>query len=153
DPQPARGRQPTRQNSSRSCSPRFDCISRERVCFQSGRGSGGDLSGNADGLLRNTFSNANIQRLNLEGRLDDLRSGSSGFSSNMKVNGATVNLEDGVTEDGKGSKAPVEQALQPAPENRWGVWVTGFGDFVNVDSDSNANGYDFTTGGFSLGVD
>ena len=71
----------------------------------------------------------------------------------MKVNGATVNLEDGVTEDGKGSKAPVEQALQPAPENRWGVWVTGFGDFVNVDSDSNANGYDFTTGGFSLGVD
>ena len=33
------------------------------------------------------FSNANIQRLNLEGRLDDLRSGSSGFSSNMKTNG------------------------------------------------------------------
>ncbi|HME08632.1 MAG TPA: hypothetical protein VKG25_16370, partial [Bryobacteraceae bacterium] len=36
-----------------------------------------------------SFSNANIQRLNLEGRLDDLRSGSNGFSSNMKVNGAT----------------------------------------------------------------
>jgi outer membrane autotransporter protein len=33
------------------------------------------------------------------------------------------------------------------------VWVTGFGDFVSVDSDSNANGYDFTTGGFSLGID
>src|SRR5271165_4117837 len=97
-----------------------------------------------------TFSNANIQRLNLEVRLDDLRSGSNGFSSNMKVNGATVNLEDKATEDGKGSKNPVEQALQPGPENRWGVWVTGFGDFVNVDGDANANGYDFTTGGFSL---
>jgi outer membrane autotransporter protein len=94
-----------------------------------------------------SFSNANIQRLNLEGRLDDLRSGSTGFSSNMKVNGAMVNL------DGKSSKNPVEQAMQPGAENRWGVWVTGFGDFVNVDSDSNANGYDFTTGGFSLGVD
>ena len=41
-----------------------------------------------------SFSNANIQRLNLEGRLDDLQNGSNGFSSNMKVNGATVNLED-----------------------------------------------------------
>jgi fibronectin-binding autotransporter adhesin len=100
-----------------------------------------------------SFSNANIQRLNLEGRLDDLRSGSTGFSSNMKLNGAAVNLEDKATVDGKSSKSPLEQALQPGPENRWGVWVTGFGDFVNVDSDSNANGYDFTTGGFSLGVD
>jgi hypothetical protein len=33
------------------------------------------------------------------------------------------------------------------------VWVTGFGDFVNVDADANAKGYDFTTGGVSLGVD
>src|SRR5271166_1083425 len=100
-----------------------------------------------------SFSNANIQRLNLEGRLDDLRSGSNGFSSNMKVNGASVNPEDKATVDGKFSKSPVEQVLQPGPQNRWGVWVTGFGDFVNVDSDSNAKGYDFNTGGFSLGVD
>jgi hypothetical protein len=27
--------------------------------------------------------------------------------------------------DGKTSKSPVEQAMQPAVENRWGVWVTG----------------------------
>ena len=39
-----------------------------------------------------SFSNANIQRLNLEGRLDDIRSGSNGFSSNMKVNGATASI-------------------------------------------------------------
>jgi autotransporter-associated beta strand protein len=31
-----------------------------------------------------SFSNANIQRLNLEGRLDDLRSGSNGFSSSWQ---------------------------------------------------------------------
>jgi outer membrane autotransporter protein len=100
-----------------------------------------------------TFSNANIQRLNLEGRLDDIRNGSNGFSSNMKVNGATVNLEDRTDADGKSSKAVVEPILQPGPENRWGVWVTGFGDFVSVDADANARGYDFTTGGFSLGID
>jgi fibronectin-binding autotransporter adhesin len=100
-----------------------------------------------------TFSNANIQRLNLEGRLDDIRNGSNGFSSNMKVNGATVNLEDRADADGKSSKAVVEPVLQPGPENRWGVWVTGFGDFVNVDGDGNAQGYNFTTGGVSLGLD
>ena len=100
-----------------------------------------------------TFSNANIQRLNLEGRLDDIRNGANGFSSNMKINGATVNLEDRADADGKFSKSVVEPILQPGSGNRWGVWVTGFGDFVSVDADANAKGYDFTTGGFSLGID
>jgi outer membrane autotransporter protein len=31
--------------------------------------------------------------------------------------------------------------------------MTGFGDFVSVDADSNARGYDFTTGGLTLGID
>ena len=34
-----------------------------------------------------------------------------------------------------------------------GSVVTGFGDFVNVDGDGNSKGYDFTTGGVSLGID
>jgi outer membrane autotransporter protein len=97
------------------------------------------------------FSNANIQRLNLEGRLDDIRNGSNGFTSNMKVNGATVDEKAGV--GGKYSKGVVEPVLQPGLENRWGVWVTGFGDFVNVDGDGNGQGYNFTTGGVSLGID
>jgi outer membrane autotransporter protein len=89
--------------------------------------------------------------LNLESRLDDLHNGSNGFSSNMKVNGATVNDKAGP--DGKTSEAVMEPVLQHAPYNRWGVWVTGFGDFVNVDGDANAQGYNFTTGGVSLGLD
>jgi outer membrane autotransporter protein len=104
-------------------------------------------------LFEISFSNANIQKLTLEGRLDDIHNGSNGFSSNMKVNGATVNLEDKSGVDGKSSKGVLEPILQPGPENRWGVWVTGFGDFVNVDGDSNAEGYNFTTGGVSLGID
>jgi outer membrane autotransporter protein len=99
------------------------------------------------------FSNANIQRLNLEGRFDDLRNGSNGFSSNMKVNGASIDLEDRADADGKSSKAVMEPILQHGPENRWGVWMTGFGDFASVDADANAKGYDFTTGGVSLGID
>ena len=100
-----------------------------------------------------SFSSANIQRLNLEARLDDLHSGSNGFSSNMKVGGATVNLEDRADTDSKSSKSVVEPILEPGPGNRWGVWVTGFGDFVSVDADANATGYDFAIGGVSLGID
>ena len=100
-----------------------------------------------------SFSNANIQRLNLESRMDDLHQGSNGFSSNMKVNGTTVNTDDRTGGDGKSSKNVVEPILQPGPENRWGVWITGFGDFVTVDGDGNSNGYNFITGGVSLGVD
>jgi outer membrane autotransporter protein len=100
------------------------------------------------------FSNSNIQRLNLEDRLDAARNGSSGFSSNMNLSGAKVYLEqDGSVDDGKVDKNPLQPVMQPSPENRWGVWVSGFGDFVNIDGDGNGKGYDFTTGGVSVGVD
>src|SRR6266481_4146321 len=69
------------------------------------------------------------------------------------MNGGSLLGPEGKTAvDGK-SKNTLEPVLQSGPENRWGVWLTGFGDFVDVDSDSNAKGYDFTTGGVSLGVD
>ena len=121
-----------------------------------GLGSGSGVADTVEGLTalyEISFSNANIQRLNLEDRLDDIRAGSNGFSSNMKVNSANVTRDEKATVDGKSSKSVVEPILQPAPENRWGVWVTGFGDFVSVDSDANAKGYNFTTGGVSLGID
>jgi outer membrane autotransporter protein len=104
-------------------------------------------------LYEISFSNANIQRLTLEDRLDDIRNGSSGFSSNMKVNGAQVERDGKAAPDGKSAKSVVEPVLQAGPQNRWGVWVTGFGDFVSVDSEANARGYDFTTGGVTLGID
>jgi outer membrane autotransporter protein len=72
-----------------------------------------------------------------------------GFSSNIRIN---KQLPQSEGKEGKGT-APIQPVLQPAPANRWGVWITGFGDFVNVDSDFNAKGYNFTTGGFTLGLD
>jgi outer membrane autotransporter protein len=92
-----------------------------------------------------SFSGANIQRLNLENRLEDIRNSSSGAS----VTGATVYLEDKA--DGKYSKNP--PVLPPVREKRWDFWSTSFGDFVHVDSDFNAHGYKFTTGGIDLGID
>jgi hypothetical protein len=86
--------------------------SKLRRPFEAGSLNAGSLNGDLekispDGLTafyEITFSNANIQRLNLEGRLDDLRSGSSGFSSNMKVNGAAVNPQDNAIVDGKSTR-------------------------------------------------
>jgi outer membrane lipase/esterase len=43
--------------------------------------------------------------------------------------------------------------LPPVREKRWDFWSTSFGDFVHVDSDFNARGYKFTTGGIDLGID
>ena len=43
--------------------------------------------------------------------------------------------------------------MTPTPENRWGVWVTGVGEFTSVDSTDNAAGYYLETGGMTLGVD
>jgi outer membrane autotransporter protein len=102
-------------------------------------------------LYEISFSGANIQKLNLESRLDDVRNGSTGFSSNMRIQGSTVHLEDKAVVDDKFSKNPA--VLQASPENRWGVWVTGFGDFVDVDSDGNSKGYNFTSGGVGVGID
>jgi len=92
-----------------------------------------------------SFSAANIQRLSLESRLEDIRNDSGSASGT----GATVYLEDKA--DGKSSKNP--PVLPPVQERRWDFWSTSFSDFVHVDSDFNARGYKFTTGGIDLGID
>jgi uncharacterized protein YhjY with autotransporter beta-barrel domain len=51
---------------------------------------------------------------------------------------------------GKGSK----ELVPPPPENRWGVFATGMGEFTKVrDDDANARGFDIDSGGFVAGVD
>jgi outer membrane autotransporter protein len=97
---------------------------------------------------------ANIQTVNLERRMDDIRAGSRGFSaSGFAINGSTPNFSGGLSgpTGPEGKSGP--SVLQPTPENRWGVFVTGLGEFTNVDSTSNAPGFDLTTGGLTLGVD
>ena len=99
------------------------------------------------------FSDANTQRFNIESRFDDLAAGSTGFVSNVNYpkpppTGKEV-VQGKEAAEGKQIQAP----LQATPENRWGVWVTGYGDFVNVEDDGSAKGYNFTTGGVTVGID
>ena len=99
-----------------------------------------------------SFSNANIQRLSLENRLDEVRA-SWGSVNTSGAGGGIVGLRKGSSKDGKSVKNPVEPVLQPVAAPRFDLWATGFGDFVKIDSDSKAHGYRFTTGGFDLGFD
>jgi hypothetical protein len=62
-----------------------------------------------------------------------------------------VYLIDKDVGNGKSTKNP--PIPRPATVNRWDFWSTGFGDFVQVDSDFNARGYKITTGGIDLGID
>ena len=97
---------------------------------------------------------ANIQTVNLERRMDDIRAGSRGFSaSGFTINGITPNFGGGLAgpTGPEGKSGP--SVMQSTPENRWGVFVTGLGEFTNIGDTSNARGFDLTTGGLTLGVD
>jgi outer membrane autotransporter protein len=97
---------------------------------------------------------ANVQTANLERRMDDVRTGSTGFSAaGFTMNGSTPNFGGGLSgpTGAEGKAGP--SVLAPIPENRWGVFVTGLGEFTHVDSTDLARGFDLQTGGFTLGVD
>jgi len=91
---------------------------------------------------------------NLEQQLAAIRGGSTGFSSaGFAISGGATSFGPGFAgvSGPEGKSGP--PAFVPTPENRWGVFLTGLGEFTNVDSTSNAPGYDVNTGGFTLGVD
>jgi uncharacterized protein YhjY with autotransporter beta-barrel domain len=94
------------------------------------------------------FSGANTQRFNLTDRMTQIQQGSTGFVSPIAPAPPPVPTGKEI-----GKKEVVPPALVPGPTNRWGVWVNGWGDWVNVNGDNGVKGYNFTTGGVSVGVD
>ena len=102
-------------------------------------------------LYEISFSAANVQAANLEDRFAEIRSGSTGFSSSLSISNTPGTMTEG--KDGKTVIEASKNVLAPSPENKWGVWISGTGDFVNISGDGNGKGYDFVTGGVTLGVD
>jgi outer membrane autotransporter protein len=97
---------------------------------------------------------ANVQTANLKRRLEDVRAGDNGFnSSGFSLNGGASNFGGGLAgvTGPEGKSGP--SVMTPTPENRWGIWVTGIGEFANVESSNGAAGYDIQTGGVTFGVD
>ncbi len=77
---------------------------------------------------------ANVQTANLKRRMADIRAGSNGFSSaGFALNGGALSFSGGLAgvTGPEGKSGP--SVMAPTPENRWGVWVTGIGEFANVE--------------------
>jgi outer membrane autotransporter protein len=102
------------------------------------------------------FSQAVVQNNNLQRRMDDIRAGSNGFCANNFVARTSGKEDVSKGADGKvvlPSKDGPEVYI-PTENNRWGVFINGSGDFVNVNNnDLNAHGYDVATGDFTVGAD
>ncbi len=95
-----------------------------------------------------------MQTANLKRRMEDIRAGSNGFNSaGFSLNGGISNFSGGLAgvTGPEGKSGP--SVMTPTPENRWGVWVTGIGEFANVSSTNEAAGFDIQTGGVTFGVD
>jgi T5SS/PEP-CTERM-associated repeat protein len=97
------------------------------------------------------FSQAMVQNNNLERRMDDIRAGSNGFCANNFV------APSGKDADGGKVVLPAKDGPEvyvPTENNRWGVFLNGSGESVNVgEDDFNARGYEITSGNFTLGAD
>jgi len=97
---------------------------------------------------------ANVQGTNLARRMGDIRAGSGAFNSTrFSIDGSGPSFWEGFAgvngPEGQ-SGAPV---FAPIPDNRWGVFISGIGEFTNVGTTFNAPGFDLATGGFTVGVD
>ncbi len=76
---------------------------------------------------------ANVQTANLERRMDDIQAGSSGFSSSgFAINGSGPSFRQGFAGVSGPEGKSGQPVFAPIPENRWGVFVTGIGEFTNV---------------------
>ena len=99
-------------------------------------------------------STANVQGTNLAQRMGEIHAGSSGFSSSgFAINGSGPSFSDGFAGVNGPEGKSGQSVFAPIPDNRWGVFITGIGEFTNVSSTFEAPGYDLATGGFTLGVD
>ena len=86
--------------------------------------------------------------------MERIRAGSRGFSRedftiNSGVHEFSMGLAGPTGPEGKSGPS----VMQPTPDNRWGVFVTGLGEFTDVDSTNVARGYYLSTGGLTFGAD
>ena len=95
------------------------------------------------------IGSANVQAFNLDRHLSEMRAGRTGFSASH-FNMAVPDGKIAIAPDGKTGGKDI---FDPSPENRWSVFIAGSGQWIDLDTDFNAPGYEITTGGLTLGAD
>lgn len=104
-------------------------------------------------MFEASIASATVQADNLERRMEEVRGGATGWSDTGLH---LANCHGGQSASGDPQKAIGKdgKALDAAPiSDRWGFFVNGSGEFVDIDSSASARGTDFTTGGISTGAD
>lgn len=93
-------------------------------------------------------------------RMAEIRAGSSGFSGGgfaIYDRQGRIDLKRNVLLASAETTSPDVHGRRPwlrqTPDNPWGLFVAGTGQFGAVQGDGNADGYDFTTGGLTVGAD
>ncbi len=94
-------------------------------------------------ILELSKSLANIQTSNVLQRLADIR------SAELSGTGSAGSPGSGA----HGPSGRPSKAVAPAPEERWGLWMTGNGEFVHIGNTAVAAGFDLDSGGVTAGVD
>ena len=101
-------------------------------------------------FFQNAIALANVQSANLGRRMDDIRNlvpvaSASGFAAA----GSGPSYSGGLS----GPSGRRSKEIAPPNDERWGVFLTGTGEFTHVGSTTNAAGYRFETAGVTGGID
>lgn len=103
------------------------------------------------------FAANRVQVDTIERRLGEVRNGATGFSaSGLSLRNAYGEVAvdgSGFTLAGFDGRSLAGKQVVPAPDSRWGFFVTGSGEFGDVETTAQALGSEFTTGGITVGVD
>ncbi|MGB8353929.1 MAG: autotransporter domain-containing protein, partial [Chthoniobacteraceae bacterium] len=95
-----------------------------------------------------SFSFADVQAGNIENRLAEIR------AENTPSTNVGVSVRSDETTAGYSKDDDKKTVSTPSPETpRWNLFMEGNGEFVHVNGDTNAAGYNFTTGGVTVGGD
>jgi autotransporter-associated beta strand protein len=102
-----------------------------------------------------------IQVGNIEHRLEEVRQGATGFSDSGyavsdRRRSSSVRDDDGKNVVVSSSTSDSKELVAPTTtesDKRWGFFISGTGELVDIDSTCGARGSSFTTGGVTVGAD
>ena len=101
-------------------------------------------------IFTNAVALANLQSANLQRHFADIRNGSpTPSAAGMAVAGSGPSFSGSFA----GPKGKPAKPAAPANEDRWGMFLTGSGEFTRVGSTTNAAGFRLETAGVTGGID
>ena len=105
------------------------------------------------------FAGLNARGYSFLDRVNELRSGSHGFSASglslydPSGPGQSVQAIPVTADAAQIYAMSANDPLNPTRDNPWGVYVAGQGEFTDIHGDANASGYHLASGGLTLGID